>query len=145
MGVWELRPIAECIEVTGKKPVKVRWVDANKGDDDSFWPFSRYSPPPIASSLRARVLHAHVACFGHAHGTRVSAVETCPNFLMKILRRGLLYSGLGVEPKKLVAKYCNDFLMMAQKPQMSKKALPAQNISFASSLEGWRWRLDFDS
>ena len=23
MGVWELRPIAECIEVTGKKPVKV--------------------------------------------------------------------------------------------------------------------------
>ena len=33
-GVWELRPIAECIEVTGKKPVKVRWVDVNKGDDD---------------------------------------------------------------------------------------------------------------
>ena len=61
------------------------------------------------------------------------------------LRRGLLYSGLGVEPKKLVANYCNDFLMMAQKPQMSKKALPAQNISFASSLEGWRWRLDLDS
>ena len=24
MGVWELRPIAECIEVTGKRPVKVR-------------------------------------------------------------------------------------------------------------------------
>ena len=35
MGVWELRPIAECIEVTGKKPVKVRWVDVNKGDDDT--------------------------------------------------------------------------------------------------------------
>ena len=35
MGVWELRPIAECIEVTGKKPVKVRWVDVNKGDDGS--------------------------------------------------------------------------------------------------------------
>ena len=33
MGVWELRPIAECIEVTGKKPFKVRWVDVNKGDD----------------------------------------------------------------------------------------------------------------
>ena len=29
------RPISECIEVTGKKPVKVRWVDVNKGDDDS--------------------------------------------------------------------------------------------------------------
>ena len=35
MGVWELRPIAECIEVTGKKPVKVRWFDVNKGDDDT--------------------------------------------------------------------------------------------------------------
>ena len=30
MGVWELRPVAECIEVMGKKPVKVRWVDVNK-------------------------------------------------------------------------------------------------------------------
>ena len=35
MGVWELRPVAECIEVTGKKPVKVRWVDVKKGDDDT--------------------------------------------------------------------------------------------------------------
>ena len=33
LGLWEIRPIAECIEVTGKKPVKVRWVDVNKGDD----------------------------------------------------------------------------------------------------------------
>ncbi len=30
MGVWELRPIAECIKVTGKKLVKVRWADVNK-------------------------------------------------------------------------------------------------------------------
>ena len=35
MGVWEVRPISECIAVTGKKPVKVRWVDVNKGDDQS--------------------------------------------------------------------------------------------------------------
>ena len=35
MGVWEIRPISECLEVTGKKPVKVRWVDVNKGDDES--------------------------------------------------------------------------------------------------------------
>ena len=58
------------------------------------------------------------------------------------LARGLLYSGLGVEPKKLVAKYCNDFLRTAQKPQMLKKALTAQNISFAGLLRGWRWRLN---
>ena len=35
MGAWEVRTIAECLEVTGKKPVKVRWVDVNKGDDES--------------------------------------------------------------------------------------------------------------
>ena len=33
MGVWELRPISECLNVTGKKRVKVRWVDVQKGDD----------------------------------------------------------------------------------------------------------------
>jgi hypothetical protein len=30
MGVWEIRTIAGCLEVTGKKPVKVRCVDVNK-------------------------------------------------------------------------------------------------------------------
>ena len=35
MDVWEFRPIAECLEVSGKKPVNVRWVDVNKGDDES--------------------------------------------------------------------------------------------------------------
>ena len=35
MGVWDFRPIPEFIEVTGKKPVKVRRADVNKGDDDS--------------------------------------------------------------------------------------------------------------
>ena len=35
MGVWELRPIDECVKVTGKRPTKVRWVDVNKGDSES--------------------------------------------------------------------------------------------------------------
>ena len=35
MGVWETRPLAECLRVTGKKPTKVRWVDVNKGDDET--------------------------------------------------------------------------------------------------------------
>ena len=35
MGVWEVRPVPECVEMTGKKPVKVRWVDVTKGDDES--------------------------------------------------------------------------------------------------------------
>ena len=35
MGVWEVRPLAECLEVIGMKPTKVRWVDGNKGDSES--------------------------------------------------------------------------------------------------------------
>ena len=35
MGVWELRPVSEYIEVTGKRRTKVRWVDVNKGDTES--------------------------------------------------------------------------------------------------------------
>ena len=29
--IWDLRPIGECWEKTGKPPVSVRWVDTNKG------------------------------------------------------------------------------------------------------------------
>ena len=32
MKVWQLKPVSECIAKTGKKPTKVRWVDASKGD-----------------------------------------------------------------------------------------------------------------
>ena len=35
MGVWEVRPVSECISAMGKKPVKVRWVDVSKGNDKS--------------------------------------------------------------------------------------------------------------
>ena len=53
MGVWEVRPVSECIEVTGKKPVKVRWVDFNKGDDES--PNVRCSiVPRISTSTNGR-------------------------------------------------------------------------------------------
>ena len=32
--VWELRSKEECMKVTGKKPITVRWVLTNKGDDE---------------------------------------------------------------------------------------------------------------
>ena len=32
MQVYEIVPIAEWIEATGRKPIAVRWVDINKGD-----------------------------------------------------------------------------------------------------------------
>jgi len=37
--VWEIRPRSECMHITGKKPISVRWVLVNKGDDDA--PFYR--------------------------------------------------------------------------------------------------------
>ena len=32
MNAYEKRPIEECFEKTKKPPIKVRWVDHNKGD-----------------------------------------------------------------------------------------------------------------
>ena len=29
--IWELKPIQDCWDLTGKPPVSVRWVDTNKG------------------------------------------------------------------------------------------------------------------
>ena len=28
-------PIEECLQETGKKPIQVRWIDINKGDEDN--------------------------------------------------------------------------------------------------------------
>ena len=30
-GIWSVRPVSECWEKTGRKPVSVRWVDTDKG------------------------------------------------------------------------------------------------------------------
>ena len=32
MGVYAKVPIKKCLEVTGKRPIQVRWIDVNKGD-----------------------------------------------------------------------------------------------------------------
>ncbi|MFM7988410.1 MAG: hypothetical protein ACKPKO_54770, partial [Candidatus Fonsibacter sp.] len=47
-GVWEVRPIKECIQRTGKKPIGGRWVDHNKGDADNPTARSRYVAKDIA-------------------------------------------------------------------------------------------------
>ena len=33
MGVWRHVPREMCMQVTGRPPIKLRWVDINKGDD----------------------------------------------------------------------------------------------------------------
>ena len=40
-GIWELRPISESYERTGKGPVSVRWVDTNKGTKEEMLVRSR--------------------------------------------------------------------------------------------------------
>ena len=42
MGVWEIVPREQCIEKTGKPPIRGRWVDINKGDDQDKVYRSRY-------------------------------------------------------------------------------------------------------
>jgi hypothetical protein len=44
-GVWEIRSIDEAIRRMGRRPISVRWVETNKGDDES---------PNVRSRLVAR-------------------------------------------------------------------------------------------
>ena len=48
-GVWELRPVSEARAKMGRRPISVRWVETNKGDDDN---------PNIRSRLVAREIRA---------------------------------------------------------------------------------------
>ena len=36
LDLWDIRPVGECWEKTGKAPVSVRWVDTNKGKDGEW-------------------------------------------------------------------------------------------------------------
>ena len=42
MGVWEVVPLSQCISKTGKRRIRGRWVDVNKGDDQNENYRSRY-------------------------------------------------------------------------------------------------------
>ena len=42
IGVWEVVLVAECMKKTQKKPIRGRWVDVNKGDDQVEVYRSRY-------------------------------------------------------------------------------------------------------
>ena len=49
--VYVKRPITECLEVTGKKPMPIRWVDTNKGDDEN----PEYRSRIVAKDLKSNV------------------------------------------------------------------------------------------
>ena len=48
--VYVKRPIKEGLEVTGKKPMPIRWVDTNKGDDEN----PEYRSRIVAKDLKAK-------------------------------------------------------------------------------------------
>ena len=50
MGLYVKVPIAECLGKTGKQPISVRWIDINKGDQES---------PNYRSRLVAREINSH--------------------------------------------------------------------------------------
>ena len=35
LGVYKKVPKSRCQNVTGKRPIQVRWIDVNKGDDEN--------------------------------------------------------------------------------------------------------------
>ena len=47
-NVYKLSIIDECLRVTGKPPIKVRWVDTNKGDGER----SNYRSRLVAMEFR---------------------------------------------------------------------------------------------
>ena len=57
-GVYVKRPISECIEQTGKRPIGIRWVDVNKGDEQE---------PEYRSRLVAKEIKRIERCFVRGH------------------------------------------------------------------------------
>ena len=49
MGVWEVVTLKECINRTRRKPIRGRWIDINKGDDEMEVYRSRYVAKKIKS------------------------------------------------------------------------------------------------
>ena len=47
-GVWDVRPISECLSRAGKRPIGGRWVDHNKGGASVPNVRSRYVAKDIA-------------------------------------------------------------------------------------------------
>ena len=48
--VYVKRPIEDCLKVTGKKPMPIRWVDTNKGDDEN----PEYRSRIVAKDLKTK-------------------------------------------------------------------------------------------
>ena len=72
MKVYEYAPLAECLKVTGKQPIGVRWIDTNKGDQAQ----PNYRSRLVAKEYKtktARALRGYAA-----HGVHATAdIQSC--------------------------------------------------------------------
>ena len=82
--VWRKVPRAEAMQKQGKPPISVKWVDVNKGDDESPnyrsrlvarevrrpWEDSIFSPTPPLEALRSVLSRAATDFKGHAPHVR---------------------------------------------------------------------------
>ena len=54
-GVYAKVPLRECFERTGKKPIGVKWVDINKGDEEKPEYRSRLVAKEIKKGTKGRI------------------------------------------------------------------------------------------
>ena len=54
-GVYVKVPVKECLERTGRKPIGVKWVDINKGDEESPEYRSRLVAKEIKKGTKGRI------------------------------------------------------------------------------------------
>ena len=83
MGVWETVPLSQCWEKSGRKPIRGRWVDINKGDDVDHNYRSRY----VAQEVR----QAH----GGAHREGLFAAMPPIEALKLVISRAVTANSMG--------------------------------------------------
>ena len=71
MGVWEVVPVAECMRKTQKKPIRGRWVDVNKGDDQVEVYRSRYVAMELKHQFGGAMRDGLVAAMPPLEGMRL--------------------------------------------------------------------------
>lgn len=102
MGVWEVAPISQCSERTGRRKINSRWVDINKGDNETKNDRSRYV------AMEVRRLHGGAQRGGRGAGKsrylaggnygHVSRSDSPQDVLLGQIKGLLVCAGIGRQP-----------------------------------------------
>ena len=66
LPVWDITRTQECWDVTGKPPISTKWVDVNKGDQESYDVRSRLVAREMGRGQEGQVLCAHTSTRGQS-------------------------------------------------------------------------------